>query len=150
MMSTLNGKWVFDSNLIIYGLDKTSRFYEPVFQLFALARDKKIQIILTQQNLSETIQVFVRGYKLQPSKIIKHLNGLINDLEIIVISPQTKTHQHFFDLISKVEKPIDIFDYYLAATMLDNNVSQILTANDKDFTKIPGIKAVNPFRETGQ
>ncbi len=145
MMNTLSGKWVFDTNLLVYGLDKTSRFHEPTFRLFASAEKKKIQIILTQQNLNEAVQVFVRYYKKSPLEVTKHLSGLIDDLEITIISPQTNTHRHFFDLISKVTSPIDIFDYYLAATMLDNNINRILTANAKDFSNIPNIEVINPF-----
>ena len=113
--------------------------------MFASAEKKKIQIILTQQNLNEAVQVFVRYYKKSPLEVTKHLSGLIDDLEITIISPQTNTHRHFFDLISKVTSPIDIFDYYLAATMLDNNINRILTANAKDFSNIPNIEVINPF-----
>ncbi|MFQ5406347.1 MAG: hypothetical protein ACE5DI_04280 [Candidatus Micrarchaeia archaeon] len=36
----------------------------------------------------------------------------------------------------------------IAATMFENNCFEILTENVKEFKKIPGITAVNPFKRT--
>src|SRR3989338_1161472 len=102
MKNTLNGKWVFDSNLLIYGLDKSSSRYHDVYHL--------------------------------------------DELDIYIITPINKTHSIFFEILSNSSDPSDIFDYYLAATMLDNGINRILTINTKDFSKIPGIEAVNPFK----
>ena len=42
-----------------------------------------------------------------------------------------------------------IFDLYLIATMLSNNVDTIYTANEKDFKDFSEIKAINPFIKQG-
>jgi len=42
---------------------------------------------------------------------------------------------------------IGFFDALLAQTMLENNIHLIYTENTKDFNKIPGIKAINPFTD---
>ncbi|MFA5746218.1 MAG: PIN domain-containing protein [archaeon] len=45
------------------------------------------------------------------------------------------------------ETKVHFFDALLAQTMLENNVRVIYTENTKDFNKIPGIKAINPFTD---
>ena len=45
------------------------------------------------------------------------------------------------------EITVHFFDALLAQTMLENNVRVIYTENTKDFNKIPGIKAINPFTD---
>ena len=146
MKNTLNGKWVFDSNLLIYGLDKFSSRYHDVYHLFELGKEGKIQIIVAQQNIIETVHAFVKGYKSPIEEVIYNIKGLLDELDIYIITPINKTHSIFFEILSNSSDPSDIFDYYLAATMLDNGINRILTINTKDFSKIPGIEAVNPFK----
>jgi len=38
------------------------------------------------------------------------------------------------------------FDFQLAATMLLEGISEIVTENEADFAALPGIHAINPFR----
>jgi predicted nucleic acid-binding protein len=54
-------------------------------------------------------------------------------------------------LTSKISKQhkIHFFDSLLAATMQENGISKILTENVKDFNKIAGIEAENPFDMKG-
>lgn len=145
MRNILEGRWVFDSNILIYGLDKYSRFHKQTFDLFTLVRDKKIQAIVAQQNIVETIHTFIRGYKLSVKSIIVPLEGLIAELGIEVIAPYPTTHQRFLNLLLNSRNPSDVFDYFLAATMIDNGAYRILTINTKDFVGIKEIEAVNPF-----
>ena len=48
-------------------------------------------------------------------------------------------------LASSSVKAGRIFDIFLAATMLDNEVQSIYTENVGDFHGISGIDAINPF-----
>ena len=40
---------------------------------------------------------------------------------------------------------INYWDAFIAATMIENKIFNIYTENTKDFLKIDGIKARNPF-----
>ena len=71
--------------------------------------------------------------------------GPINDFNFEVISPSSTTLQQFHSLIEDISYPFDYYDYYMAATMLENDMKNILTVNTKDFSSIPEIEAVNPF-----
>ncbi len=39
------------------------------------------------------------------------------------------------------------WDALIAETMLENGVSTIYTENEKDFKKMRGINAINPFKQ---
>lgn len=145
MMTTFEGKWVFDSQLLIYSLDKKSPFYQRTQKIFDQIPFGKIQPLVAQQNILETERVFLLAYKLAPKYVVKLVKPIIDDFGFQVISPLPTTYLRCYELLEKSTGRLDLFDYYLAATMLDNGISQILTANAKDFSKIPGIKAVNPF-----
>ena len=41
---------------------------------------------------------------------------------------------------------VPFWDALIAETMKENGISKIITENEKDFRRIPGITAVNPFK----
>lgn len=41
---------------------------------------------------------------------------------------------------------VPLFDSLIAETMKENGINQIITENEKDFIRIPGIKLKNPLR----
>lgn len=47
--------------------------------------------------------------------------------------------------ISK-EHGLHFFDALLAATMQENGIKEIVTENEKDFSKVKWMKAVHPFK----
>ena len=141
------GKWIIDSNIILYFLDKDSSFHQETKTIFSLFISGKIVPVVAQQNILEVGNVLRKIYHWNTPAIKKLLKGIIYEFNIQVIFPLPKTHITWLDLISDDNlEAIDYFDYYLSATMLDNGFRRILTANIKDIYKIPGIKAVNPFK----
>lgn len=46
----------------------------------------------------------------------------------------------------KADHPTFFWDGVIAQTMLENGITKIYTENVKDFSKIKGLKAVNPFK----
>jgi len=68
----------------------------------------------------------------------------LNLMQVVqdIISPLPSTLSRYFNLTkSKGVKRGNIFDYYLAATALDNGVDFILTNNADDFSEIEGFTA---------
>jgi predicted nucleic acid-binding protein len=76
-------------------------------------------------------------------EIIETLNDFNSVFKVLFYSPETINKAISLSLETKVH----FFDALLAQTMLDNNVHLIYTENTKDFNKIPGIKAINPFTD---
>ncbi|MDP2799220.1 MAG: hypothetical protein Q8O60_04980 [Deltaproteobacteria bacterium] len=63
-----------------------------------------------------------------------------------VIAPTSQTIDTVARLIEKHSpKSQSIFDYLLAATMLDNGVHGIYTANSEHFEHFDSIKVTNPL-----
>lgn len=73
---------------------------------------------------------------------------IITAFEFEVLTPASATYQTFHQLIGNSTKtPPDIFDFYLAATLLDNGINQLLTVNIADFAGITSLNARNPFEK---
>ena len=64
-----------------------------------------------------------------------------------IISPGFQTHRIALELIKKHQLSSDkIFDAYLVATILSNDITTIATDNVKDFRRITEITILNPFK----
>jgi len=83
----------------------------------------------------------------------KERKEILSDLQIIstnfnlqLIYPYETTLFTFLNLIKGLkQRRKEFFDVFLAATMLDNGITNIITVNDKDFADIKGISVYNPF-----
>lgn len=146
MMNISAGKWVFDSHLFVYSYDSKSPFYQASCDVFSRILSGNIEAICAQQNIVEAENVLIRFYNKDTNIIVNILEDIILNYKIDIITPQSDTYEHYHDLIMKSKQPYDLYDYFLAATMLDNGINRILTGNTKDFSRIPGIEAVNPFK----
>lgn len=145
MKSILKGKWVIDSHLIVYILDRTSPFYSLSQELFYAMIKSQIQPFVSIQNILEAENTLLRKYKLSPVIVVEKIETMLATCDFAIITPLVSTYLTFHDLIKNVIKEFDTYDYYLAATMLDNGLNRILTVNTKDFSQIKEIEAVNPF-----
>lgn len=145
MMNTLSGKWVFDSHLFIYAIDEASPLHPTTKKLFSVILKQAITPIATQQNIIEAENVLIRVYKKDPVTSADDLEEILSIFDFTIITPLALTYKTFHKLQKKYPTQKPVFDYYLAATMLDNGINQILTVNTKDFAAISEIKAVNPF-----
>ena len=64
-----------------------------------------------------------------------------------LLSPNKATYYLTLELINKYKISGDnIFDAYLAATALSNDIKTIVTDNTKDFKNIIEIETHNPFK----
>jgi len=144
--------FLVDTNILIYALDKKSLFFKKVVEFFEwseakkvrlfLAHDKKVRLFLAHQNLLELIRTLINDYGVSYKVAEKNARGFIDGEAINLISPLPSTLSRYFNLTkSKGVKRGNIFDYYLAATALDNGVDFILTNNADDFSEIEGFTA---------
>lgn len=147
MMTTLSGKWVFDSNLFIYFLDQSSPFFDRAKALFAEIISGKIQAYCAQQNIIEVERILLQKYHKTISETISSLGTLVTELPVQMITPFPYTFKTFHAILPSIKSGEDVFDYYLAATMLDNGIHKILTVYTGDFSHIKEIEAVNPFEK---
>ena len=105
------------------------------------------------QNLIELYAVITDKRKvehpLSPLKA-KEIIDFYKDQEAIQrITPTSQTFNTVTELIAKHKpKAQSIFDYLLVATMIDNGVYEIYTANSDHFKPFsPTIKTINPLKD---
>ncbi len=65
--------------------------------------------------------------------------------QILKIHPQPDSSQIVLEYLQKYTVVRqDIYDLYLVATMLSNNVTRIYTFNERDFSQYFEIEVLNP------
>lgn len=135
-----------DTNVFVFASNKSSSKHKAALQFIKTSPN----ICLAHQNIVETLRVVTHPKYLRPQSIeraSKQIQSFIDQASVKIISPKNDTLQIFLKLM-QVYKPKGnaIFDSYLVATMLSNNIKQIATDNDKDFKKYKQIKVINPFK----
>jgi len=148
MMNTFEGKWVFDSNLLVYALDNKSPYHAVTIELFKQFRKSTRALpIVAQQNILEAENVLVTYYHLEVKKVIYAIEQLLNTFQFEVITPLPTTYLRYHIITESLRTKTNVYDYFLAATMLDNDIASLITANDKDFVGIEGLSVYNPFKK---
>ena len=102
------------------------------------------QLGITNQNLSEFARVLVEKYNQHPNEVKKEIHKFIFQSQFIIID-SWHSNELLLALDLQHKFKIHFWDAKLAATMISNNIKKIYTENTKDFDKIKGIKAINPF-----
>lgn len=140
---------LFDSNVLIYNHNISAPLYQQSRNYHEKVLAGEISGIISPQNLTEFLAV-VTSYRrmTQPLSGDKALTAIKNYLNpasnFTVIYPNQLTLQIFQDLEKKYKVSSQkIFDVFLVATMLGNNISTLLTANTKDFALFPQIKIID-------
>lgn len=135
---------LFDSNILIYTHNKASFFHRQAFDLVKAVMGGSIKGVLAQQNLLEFYSTITDSRRVEKPLSAKEALSLVEQYlssPFRIIFPSTETIQATLALGYKQNfKNGKIFDVYLIATMLSNNISSIITVNAKDFKDFPGIK----------
>jgi predicted nucleic acid-binding protein len=102
--------------------------------------------VLTLQNLSEFFFAVTR--KVQKPVPIVDAKTIVSDMlrssRWIVIDRNAGTVMKAMEIVESGRAPF--WDALIAACMLEHGIEIIVTENEKDFKKIPGITVVNPFK----
>lgn len=142
---------LFDSNILVFAHNVASPFQKQAEKLISSVIDGRLSVVLAQQNLLEFYSIITNPKRVQMPIGLTDVHFLINEYLrsgiFNLIYPKETTLTGTFGLAEKHKiKGADIFDAYLATTMLDNDVGTIYTDNIKHFEMFDKIKAVNPFK----
>ncbi len=133
-------RFLVDTNILVYYFDEKSEFHDAVFSFLKKCIEKQVFIYIAQQNLIELSNVFLKDYKKNKEDIVKILSQLQREEMIKVILPLSTTTGLFIEILQGRDRN-QIFDLYLAATAIDNGITNIVTNNPKDFVNIANFKA---------
>ncbi|MBI2141044.1 PIN domain-containing protein [Candidatus Woesearchaeota archaeon] len=148
-MSELNAYSLLDANILVHAFDNSDEFkHEMANELFESALYGEMRLAVTTQVLSETFNVFTRHKYFKNRVNLEEIRLFIADIvdisEIPKLSSTPKTILSAMEL--HITFGVEFYDAVIAATMKEHGITTIYT-EDKDFDKIEGIKAVNPFEK---
>ena len=128
-----------DSNIVVYAINSTSPKHIKAQKFLQNNLDN---LELAHQNIFETLRVLTHPKFPHPMKPKDATLALERIMEIcMIIHPDYRTHQITLELIKKYQISSDkIFDGYLVATALSNNIDTIVTDNVKDLGKLRKLK----------
>lgn len=141
---------LLDSNILVHAHAMDSPFHIAARQL----RDQAVQGILpaclAPQVLCEFFSVITddRLVKpvLSPLQAKREISTYWNAGGFHRIVPKDTTISRLVGLLDRHDlKRRAIFDMFLVATMLDNDVRTIYTQNVRDFTFYPELQVINPL-----
>lgn len=145
---TTSSPILFDTNVLIYNQDKQSEFYIEASLFHEKVSAGKLHAVLSIQNCTEFISVITSiKHVAKPHSIEKargEMEKYYSSEDFRLIYPTDRTFQFFSKLLKKYgsKKTKHIFDIFLTATMLANNVKTILTANYNDFEMFDEIEVL--------
>jgi len=137
-------KILVDSNILVYAINDSSP-KQSLAQKFL--NDNLGNLLIAPQNILETLRILTHSKFPNPLTPVQAQSDLtqITDNLILVI-PTEKTLFTALELIKKYTLTAKkVFDAYLAATALSNDINTIATDNVKDFKIFKGLKVINPF-----
>lgn len=135
---------LIDSNILVYAVNKNSSKHKKAVSFL---KNNESDLVISHQNILEALRVITHPKYSHPlnSQLAVKAVLLIADAST-VISPNDITYPIFLDYIKKFNLSGNrIFDAYLAATALSNEIYEIATDNTKDFQKYSALKTFNPF-----
>ena len=136
----------FDTNIFVYAVDTYDGAKHGV------ARSLINSVFTASTNGCVSNQVLAELYCVLTSKLKRVMDpdtaksavlGIISSNNWKKINYTDATVRLALSFSSK--KGSDIWDSLIAATMLENSITEIYTENISDFAGIPGITARNPF-----
>ncbi|OGE30737.1 hypothetical protein A3C59_03410 [Candidatus Daviesbacteria bacterium RIFCSPHIGHO2_02_FULL_36_13] len=135
---------IIDSNILVFSINKRSPKHKKA-QKFLQENLGKLQV--AHQNIFETLRVLTYPKFPNPLKIKDAIEAVERILRVCsIVSPNWKTESIALELIKKYSLSSDmVFDAYLAATALSNDIDTIATDNVKDFSKFKEVTIINPF-----
>ena len=139
--------FLIDSNVLISSYDVTEQQHKLSYLLLQQAMKGQMKGALAHQNLLEYVAVVTDSRRVEHPLSLREafLNIDIYTASLTLIYPKVTTVSTLQDLSKAKSAPrMKIFDLYLAATALDNGITQICTWNIADFMGIPKIEAVSP------
>ncbi len=144
--------FAIDTNLLVYSHNEDSQFNEKAAGFLEKVindRDEEGNrtVCLPSQVLTEFVNVITHQSLETPltlSKAIDVVNDYINTGIKIIYQRETQIDT-LLELLRSENTRKKVFDVALAATLKDNGISGLYTANVNDFDKFDFLKVINPL-----
>ncbi len=137
---------LLDSNVLIYAYDSSEKEKHIIAKnLLADCWRRKRVYALSVQNLSELFVVATKKitFPVKTDEMKRNIQDIINFSNFNIFPINENNIINAIDI--SAEHGVSYWDALIASVMKENNVSCIITENDKDFKKIHWLKVINPF-----
>lgn len=144
--------FAIDTNLLVYAHnedsdfnDKASEFLEKVLN----ERDDNgnLSVCLPSQVLTEFVNVITRKSLKKPLSLLQAID-IVNDYQkadIRIVYQRETQIETFLELLRSLTTRKKVFDVALAATLKDNGITGLYTANVDDFKEFDFLNVINPL-----
>lgn len=144
-MNFMKDRLLFDTNIICYAYDTN----EPVKRKVCESLLEKVFVgditgVVSNQILGEIFSASVTKLGVPPDEAELMVQSIIISERWEKLIYDQNTIRHAAANFRKFKAPF--WDLVISETMKENDIEFIITENEKDFGKIPGIKVMNPFR----
>lgn len=133
-------KVLVDTNVLIYGIDQDSRFFERARNIL---ENPNYQLVTTSKNLSEFLAVATRssGYDLNIGLALEILEEITRKFQIIY--PNSESFLMFLELMKNYRPTgLKIHDFEIISIGLTAQIQKVATFNTKDFKNVQEIMLV--------
>ena len=139
---------LLDANILLYAFSSSSPHHVPAREWLREAMDHRVELalpwitILAFLRLATSERAYSQAYSMQEAQLL--LEDLLANSNVQLLAP-TPTHWRIFIrlLVDAQVSSRLINDAHLAALALEHEAA--LCTNDRDFTRFPGLKIVNPI-----
>ncbi len=143
--------YLLDSNVLIYAHNNASLFYRKARSTLGDVLDGKLDACISFQNLYEFYSIITDTKRVERSldthQARKILHSYLNAENLPKIYAKSTNLAGTIELLKSYEvKKQQIFDLILVATMIENEVFGIYTADEKFFKQFDFLEVVNPFK----
>jgi len=145
---------LLDTNILVHAAGARSPQHARAKFLRDQAAAGEIEACVAAQVLAEFYAIVTDPRRFQPpltpAQVQRELKSYLASQLWLILPKETTTSRMLNLLGSRSVRGGKIFDFFLAATMLDNGVRAICTENVRDFESLDGIEVINPFLSEGK
>lgn len=147
---SLSGRILVDTNVLIYATLRGDPRHQEAQRVLDLRLRSDVELFVSAQNLAE-MYPNLTGPKNNPPDSPGLARAKIESIaglgQLTVLSVSGAITRRALELCERYSiRRQQYFDMQLAALMLEEGITSLVTENTDDFAKVDGIRAVNPFR----
>jgi len=140
---------LLDTNILVHATGSRSPKYARARELRDRSATGEMDACVAAQVLTEFYAVVTDPHRfrppLTPPEARRELRAYVESRLTLILPKETTLARMLALARSARVRGGKIFDFFLAATMLDNGVGTIYTENVRDFRGIEGIEPIDPF-----
>lgn len=148
----INKPFAIDTNILVYAYNQGSPFHQKAGQFLSQKMTQfdefgQLSICICQQSCIEFVHS-ITWHRLERPLTLQQAIDVIDYLQdcgLTIIHPKNTQITTFANLIKTHFSRNKIFDTAITATLKDNGINGIYTANTRDFTDYPFLTVINPL-----